>query len=925
MKFKLYIIAFLLMPLQICAQSKSTDSSRIHKDTYLITYGRNVSFDIKETTTATAFTTKESLSHRKGINPRDVLYGLISGMQDLQNQGAAWETTGDIFIRGYNTLNAKSPLILIDGLERELGQISIDEIEKITVLKDAISTALYGMRGANGVVLVTTKRGVMSKPKINFSYEFNLGRPFRTPKFVDGYTYAQALNEGMLNDGLSPRYSADELSAFRTGSNPSVYSNVDWWKESLRNYSTGNNVTFSVIGGGQYVRYFTQLNYLNDIGIFRPVADNDGYSTQLKYSKLNIRTNLDITLTRYTQLQLNIFGTFSEHNRPGATIGDIFGALYRTPSGVFPIKNDRYNWAGTTDIGDNPVAMISGTGYARSQQRNFYADMKLSQNLDALLKGLSAGVRIGLDNSAAYWDSNTRKYGYEQTYYDWENKTYSYKNLRNETALNASHSVGASKNHFNLNAFANYQRKWNRNSLKVMALYSMDKVTAKGQNKSYSFIDAIGQIHYVYDQRYLLDVSVSGSAASILRPGHRWGFFPAVGVGWLLSDEKFLKTDWLNLLKLRASYGISGRTDFANDLYMDMYGAGGTYFFGKTPTKTNGLKITQLALRDLTYEKSHKLNIGIDFRAFKKLSVAMDVFYDRRTDILVSTEGKVSSLFGLPIPKENVGVVDNRGFESDIHWTDFTNRWKYAIGGTFSFTRNKIIEQNEAYKPYEYLCRTNRRIGQIYGYVVEGIYQNQEEIRDRKVVQRLSEIRPGDLKYKDLNGDNIIDSYDQKPLGYSPFPEIYYSLDLNVEYRGVGLYALFQGTGNVSVITNTSGVYQPLSGNRTVSTEYYDNRWTPDHPQAKYPRLTSTGSVNNYSNNSLWVKNGSYLKLRTLELYYTFGKRLLSNLRYISAARCYVRAYDLWCLDRIKTMDPENMKTGHPSMRRYAIGLNLTF
>lgn len=458
-----------------------------------------------------------------------------------------------------------------------------------------------------------------------------------------------------------------------------------------------------------------------------------------------------------------------------------------------------------------------------------------------------------------------------------------------------------------------------------MALYSMDKVTAKGQNKSYSFIDAIGQIHYVYDQRYLLDVSVSGSAASILRPGHRWGFFPAVGAGWLLSDEKFLKTDWLNLLKLRASYGISGRADFANDLYMDMYGAGGTYLFGKTPTKTNGLKITQLALRDLTYEKSHKLNIGIDFRAFKKLSVAMDVFYDRRTDILVSTEGKVSSLFGLPIPKENVGVVDNCGFESDIHWTDFTNRWKYAIGGTFSFTRNKIIEQNEAYKPYEYLRRTNRRIGQIYGYVVEGIYQNQEEIRDRKVVQRLSEIRPGDLKYKDLNGDNIIDSYDQKPLGYSPFPEIYYSLDLNVEYRGVGLYALFQGTGNVSVITNTSGVYRPLSGNRTVSTEYYDNRWTPDHPQAKYPRLTSTGSVNNYSNNSLWVKNGSYLKLRTLELYYTVGKRLLSNLRYISAARCYVRVYDLWCLDRIKTMDPENMKTGHPSMRQYAIGLNLTF
>lgn len=922
MNFKVYIAGILLLPMQLSAQ---TDSLTSHKDQHPIEYGRDVSVGLKESTTATAITTAAELSHRKEISPRNALYGLIPGLQALQSQGAAWETTGDLFVRGYGTLSTKSPLVLVDGFERDLGQISMDEIECITVLKDAVSTALYGMRGANGVIQVKTKRGTTSKPQIRFAYEFNMAKPFRKPELADGYTYAQALNEGMRNDGLNPRYSDGELDAFRNGTLPSVYPNVDWWGESLRNASNGNNITFSATGGGQYVKYFTQLNYLNDNGILKPTNDNEGYSTQFKYSKLNIRTNLDIDLSQRTKLQLNMFGTFSEHNRPNETITNIFSALYTVPAGAFPIKNDHNVWAGTTDISTNPVAMISGTGYARSQQRNFYADLKLTQDLGFLLEGLSAGARLGLDNSASYWDGNARKYGYEQTFYDWETAAYSYKNLRNETALSASHSVGASRNHFNFLAFLNYERNWSLHALSATAQYGMDKLSGKGQNTTYSFIDLIGQVHYAYNHRYLLDLSLSGSASSILKPGKRWGFFPAIGAGWVVSEENFARRDWLDLLKLRASYGIAGRADYANDLYIDMYETGGSFFFGKTPAKTNGLMITQLGIADLTYEKSHKLNVGMDLRAFKKLSVTLDYFYDHRTDILIGTAGKISSLFGMPASKENTGVVNNHGIEADIHWTEHVNDFTYSLGGTFSFTRNRIVNQNEEYRPYDYLRRTDGRIGQYFGYVVEGIYQSQEEIDQRKVRQTLSAVQPGDLRYKDLNNDGVIDSYDQTALGYSSFPEIYYSFDLNAEYKGLGVYALFQGTGNVSVLTNTPGVYFPLYSNRTVSTEYYNNRWTPGNTNALYPRLTSTGSVNNYTSNSLWVKSGAFLKLRTLELYYKLDKQLLRPLKYVSDAKIYIRAYDLLSVDNIKIMDPENMGMGHPSMTRYAIGFDLKF
>lgn len=909
-----------------CGMMAQQDTLTV-KDQKVIELGRTITYDAQEMTGAVSVALNDALSHKNSIKPSNQLFGAIPGLQVLQNAGTVWENGATMYIRGLGTTNSKTPLILVDGFERSIDELSSEEIESVNVLKDAVATALYGIRGANGVVLVKTKRGAMGAPRINFSYEFNMATPKYLPDFVDGSTYANALNEAMRNDGLDPRYSSAELDAFKNQTYPGFYPNVDWIDESLRNMSYGDNVNFSAQGGGQFVRYYTMLNFLDNRGILKPTEETDGYSTQLKYSRLNIRTNLDITVTPTTTLQLNLLGNFSEHNRPGESTENIFSALYQVPSGAFPVKTNRGIYGGTTTYGNNPVALIAGRGYARSQTRAMYADMHLRQDLSAILPGWSAGFKIGIDNTASYWDSNTKNFGYEAAAIDLTTGAENYTTLRNEGTIAFSKSVGSVSTHFNMEAYTHYMRQWNKHNLNATLLYSMDKKNSKDQNTGRAFMDIVGSIHYAYDNRYLLDFTMSGSASSILAPGNRWGIFPAVGAGWVLSEENFMKNDWLNQLKVRASYGISGRADYGVNLFQDIYGSGNSYYFWTTnPSSSGGMKFTQLGIDNMTYEKSHKLNVGIDFKAWDKLSLTLDAFYDHRTDILVAGSGAISQIFGMSVPSINDGIVDNKGVELALSWKDKIGNLSYYLGGQFTFARNEIINQNEEYRPYDYLKRTGRSIGQIYGYEVVGIYQSQEEIDNREVKQYLGSIRPGDLMFKDQNGDNRIDSYDQVPLGYNATcPEMYYSFDLGVEYKGLGIYALFQGVGNYSQVLSTPSLYRPIVNNNTISTYYWENRWSEANPTGTLPRLTYSGSDNNYSTNSMWVANASYLKLRTLEVYYNFPSSLLKQTGFLGGAKLFARAHDLFSIDNLALRDPESVGAKHPTMTQYAFGFNLSF
>lgn len=912
-----------------CSAMAQQDTLPVHKDKESIELGRTIVYHTNEVTGAISVAGDESLSHKNSIKSSNLLFGKIPGLSVLQNANVAWADGATMFVRGLGSTNSSTPLILVDGFERSIDELSPEEIESVSVLKDAVATALYGIRGGNGVILVKTKRGTVGAPRINFSYEFNMATPKYLPDFVDGYTYGNALNEAMRNDGLTPRYSSAELDAFKNQTYPAFYPNVDWIDESLRNMSYGDNVNFSAQGGGKFIRYYTMLNFLDNRGILKPTGVNDGYSTQFKYSRLNLRTNLDITVSPTTTVQLNLLGNFSEHNRPNQSVDDIFNALYQVPSGAFPIKTDRGVYGGTSTYSNNPVAYIAGTGYARSQTRAMYADMHLKQDLSAVLPGWSAGFKVGVDNTASYWDSNSKNFGYEQATINMIDGAKTYTTRRNEGNLAFSKSVGTVSVHFNMEAYTNYAKQWGKHSLDATLLYAMDKMSTKSQNSARAFMDVIGSAHYVYNNRYLVDFTLSGSASSILDPDDRWGVFPAVGAGWILSEEKFMKRDWLNLLKVRASYGISGRADYGVNLYQDIYGGGNSYYYWTTtsnPGSTSGTKYTQLGIGGLTYEKSHKLNVGIDFKAWNRLSLTLDAFYDHRTDILVSGSGAVSQVFGMSVPQINDGIVDNKGVEVGLSWDDRIGKVSYHLGGQFSFARSKIINQNEEYRPFDYLKRTRGSLGQIFGYEVIGIYQSQEDIDNREVKQALGDVRPGDLMFKDQNGDKIIDAYDQVPLGYnSTCPEIYYSFDLGAEYKGIGFYALFQGVGNYSKILDTASLYRPIVSNNTISTWYWENRWSETNPTGTLPRLTYSGSTNNYNTNSMWVTDASYLKLRTLELYYNFPSKLMKKTGFLGGAKLFARAHDLFSIDKLDLRDPESISAAHPTMTQYTFGFNLSF
>ena len=467
-------------------------------------YGRGISFSKKEATTAGGMAIADELSHRTSTVASNALFGLIPGLQVLQNGGNEWENGATLYVRGVGTTSGKSPLILIDGYERDINNLAVQDIESVSVLKDAASLALYGIRGTNGVVLIKTKRGYVGKPIITFDYEFKMGTPHRLPEFVDGYTYAQAMNEGLKNDGITtPRYSQRELDAFRNQTYPEFYPNVDWMDEALRDHSFGNNANLSIRGGGDIVQYFTQLNYLNDKGILQPTEANEGYSTQFKYSKLNFLTNLDIKLGNTTKLQLNMRGNFAEDNRPYTTTADIFDMLYKVPSGAMPIKTSNGRWGATSIYGSNPIAMISDTGYERGQNRNLYADLSFVQDLSFITEGLSATARLGFDNEARYWERNQHKYATEQVTMGWDGAANSYKKLTEETALDFSSSIKDVVRRLTVNAQVNYDRAWGTDhKLNATVLYSMDKMTKRGQNAGRAFMDIVGQAHYTYTVSY---------------------------------------------------------------------------------------------------------------------------------------------------------------------------------------------------------------------------------------------------------------------------------------------------------------------------------------------------------------------------------------------------------------------------------------
>lgn len=902
-----------------------------------VNYGFGLQQTNAESTGAVSTVYAENIDKSSAFSIGNSLYGNVLGLTTMQSTGVVWEQMPSMYIRGLKTLNGNNGILLVvDGLERDnnwqaLKYITPEEVESVSVLRDAAALALYGYRGVNGVVNIVTKRGKYDTREINFSYDHAFNYMTRKPELADAYTYASALNEALTNDGKQVRYSQNELNAFKNGTSPYLYPNVNWWEEVFRDRGASDIATLSFRGGSTKMRYYTMMNLQNNRGFIKNFDTNADYSTQEKYSKANFRTNLDIDLSPKTKMQANIMGILNEFSRPGMGSDNLISKLYQLPSAAFPIRTESGLWGGNTTWGENwnPVALTEGRAYSKGHTRGLYADMSLRQDLSSLTKGLGASVRIGYDNLASYWENHTKGYKYGMaSVASWENGLpIAGEEITGgkDTEMSGDSKLDWQYRAFNFQMNVDWQRQFGVHSLYSMLLYTYKYDNAKGINNTFYRQNAGWYTHYGFKNRYFADFTLMASASNLLAPDHRWNVSPTVGLAWLISNEKFMQS-WnvVDFLKLRASFGMLNTDNIpGNGYWNETVGGGNGYPINNNFGGDGGWHEGRLASVNGTTEKAYKYNAGVDATLFKGLTLTVDGFYERRSDIWVSSDGQNSAVLGASGSYVNAGIVDSWGTEIGANYYKKMGNVELNLGGTFTYNRSKIIEMLEEPAAYDYTRSTGNPVGQIFGLQAIGYFVDQADI-DNSLPQQFGPVKAGDIKYKDMNGDKVINSDDRVAMGYnSTCPEIYYSFSLGLEWKGLGFSAQFQGVGNYTAILSGT-YYHPLVDNTTISNYVYRNRWTPETPNARFPRLTTETVDNNLQTSSLWLADRSFLKLRNCEVYYKLPSSWLNRF-WVKNAKVYVRGVDLLCFDSIDQLDPEAMNSSYPATRSIHVGLSVGF
>jgi TonB-linked SusC/RagA family outer membrane protein len=902
----------------------------------LIDVGADVNFSREQSTAAVSVITNKTTDKRSAKNIGNSIIGQGLGLVSLQNSGNYAAANPTFYVRGLQSLSGSTPLILVDGIERSIDNVSPEEVDHVSILKDAAAVALYGYKGANGAVLITTKRGKYNSKKITFTYDHVWNFMSHRPKFADAATYANAMNEARGYEGLTPKYTDDEIKAFQSGQYPDLYPNVNWVDETFRHHGVTNKFNLEFTGGSKNFRYYTMLNLLSDKGFIKDYDMNDGYSTQNKYVKGNLRTNLDIDLTPTTKMKVNLLGVLNEASRPGDS-ADLWGLVYSVPSAAFPKKTSYGLWGGnaTWDGTKNPYAQSVAAAYTKNHTRGLFSDLTLSQDLSGFLEGLGANARIAYDNFSNILENHSKTYEYGMpngiSWTDGVPTAGGKFKGGSESAMGTSANTNTFSKRFHFDGGFNYKNTFGIHSVYSQLKWDYEYQETNGLNNEFFRQDVSWYTHYGLLNRYFVDLALVESGSSRLAPGTKWNFSPTVSAAWLISNEKFMKNvSWVNFLKLRASAGIIN-LDLLPDntwtYYTQQYTmSGGTYPFNSGWQSSFGkTTIDRMATENPGHEKAYKYNVGIDATLFGGLDVTMEGYYNHRTDIWVEGTGKYTGLIGQDAPFENAGVVNSYGFELGLDYNKTIGEVTFNVGGNLNYNRNKIKEQLEAPRLYDNLIQTGNQLGQIYGLKAIGLFKDAADVANSPKQTFTSNVLPGDIKYEDVNHDDIIDANDKVAIGHSTTPSLYYSLHLGAEYKNFGFYCLFQGTGVYSGLANTKAMYWPLVGGCSLSQYAYDNRWTPENPNSKLPRLSSESNVNNYQNSTFWLVNRSFFKLRNIEVYYNLPKNLLAKTGFINGAKVYVRGTDLFSLDHMDQADPESFGATNPLTKSLVAGLSLTF
>ena len=917
------LLGFCAVPVAVNAQVQLSD-----KKSQTVDLGFGVESTEFLTTAATYTITAEELSRTSAISLADALYGKLLGLTAVQNTGFKGEEgRGASFnIRGVQTTGETDILILVDGQERPIDRLTVEEVESVTVLRDAAAVAMYGHEGINGVLLVKTKRG---QADTGFNLKAGASRKLQfdpqTAPMVSAYDYANALNIARANDGMGAAYSAEELSNFINGGNPYVYPNVNWKEEVFKNTANESNAFISMFGGSDRVEYYTQLDYTDAQGLYKN-PDQGDWNSQLKYSKVNIRTNVDFQVTKTTRVKTNILALFMETNGvPNMNSNDAWWHLYKVPALAFPIKTAGGVWGGSQTYGNNNlVAKATGTGFSKTHQRQIWADITLEQDLDFLLEGLKFYAGGSYDNASNTIENRTKGYQYGWDQYV-GGKIQETVMGTVEDKLTFSYWVDSQWRIGTVNTGFKYAKQLgNGDHFSWNANYNMKSEIRDGQSNTWYRENFALATHYDHADKFIADVVLAANGSNRSYPA-KWAFSPTAALGYIYADDP--ASSGLNYGKFRVSAGIQ-HTDYvpANGLWLAAWSnSHGQFWYGQNFGSSWGAILTQFPTTDFRQEAAYKFNVGTDARIANCLDVTVDAFYQQRRNILVSAASLNSDVVGIQSSYDDKGVVASYGVEAGLRYAKtYDNGLNVNFGANLATYKNKILAwiENPAYPN---LSVIGGPADAERGLIALGFFADQADI-DASPLQEFGQVKPGDIKYMDVNEDGVINENDYVTMDYgNKFPALNYAFTFGTEYKGIGFNATFQGAGNqIKHLMYVDGVWGALSDNRNLSQEYYDNCWDNAGENALYPRLSTASVANNTQNSTIWYRNVRWFKLRDCELYYKLPASLLDHMK-VADAKLFLQGQNLLSLDNIPAMDAENLNTGYPVMKAVTLGLSIVF
>lgn len=878
---------------------------------------------------------------------QNTLMGRLPGFVSQQRSGQPGQDGATFKIRGLNTFsNDGTPLVIVDDIEYDgsINDIDPNEIESISILKDAAATAIYGIKGANGVIVITTRRGQPGKPKISFKTETGMQSPAYRPHYLNAYQTAKLDNQADENDGQPDHWSQEDLDLFKNGKDPYGHPDIDWWHTLLRPFSLQSRDNLTISGGAGKVNYFISMGYLWQDGITKDFSSPEmPANNQYYYKRYNFRSNLDMKATKTLSLSLDLTGNFTESNQPyvkGRTNNVFFWLSDFTylPPYAYPIRNPDGSWGANNSTlapgAINVVGALSLLGYQRAYNNEMMVNFKAKQDLSVITKGLSVQAVIAYDNMNGYSRNLTRESFPSYVYNSQTGKYAPYDpSVFTLPPMTLSYGAGAMDKILNLQGMINYDRYFQDHHVYALALanqYSNSDGAAIPENfRGYTF-----RAGYDYKQKYIVEFNGAYNGTDRFQANKRYGFFPAASAGWNISEEPFFKNNlkFIDLFKIRGSYGLVGSDQIGgyHYIYEQVYNRSGSYSIGETHTGVSGIVEGTLGNTNVTWEKERSADIGADINMFKgKLKIVSDYFNRYRYDILI-TRQSVPVFTGMSVPPVNLGRMRDRGFELDVTYQNTIGGFSYSVNGNVSFAKNKVLFMDEPFPAYPWLAQTGKTWGLSRGFISEGFYQSQEDI-DKSPKTDIP-AQPGDLKYKDVNGDGVIDINDQVLLPYSNLPNTVYGFNADLSYKGFYLHFTLQAATNFTFRGAGAEIIPFAENPRTV----HLNTWTPENPHALLPRLSldwKTTVNDPYDRVSdFWLRRADYLRLKNAEIGYTFSGKWLKRLD-VTDLRLYANGYDLftWMLvqPNIYDIDPEaNSGTdqmGYPLQKIYNFGLQVTF